>query len=301
MGFALLVRRMRVLGVRIGAGVLAVGAPLHRDSRKGIGVRLLQCDVLPRYVADLITADVAVLDEEGAGFVHDDAGDRPFAVGHLLEPVVASVVGHQVDHVAVTVEYDRRVVHVVVVDVVDVHGHEALGTDSHLAAFERHEGVDVGVGQLVDETAFDGHLFGCSRRFGDDVVLRHALEHVSLGVAPLGQRQPFAPEFEFVVAAQVVLAGVGRDEGDTQRGVGVLQIGRAVVEGHVGFGRGLRHRTSGHVGRGVVAYDRAAHGDVAVDRDLAFGLRDQTAQVGERHLAGVARAARNALPDRAAG
>ena len=92
MGFALLVRRMRVLGVRIGAGVLAVGAPLHRDSRKGIGVRLLQCDVLPRYVADLITAYVAVLDEEGAGFVHDDAGDRPFAVGHLLEPVVASVV-----------------------------------------------------------------------------------------------------------------------------------------------------------------------------------------------------------------
>ena len=96
--------------------------------------------------------------------MYDDACDRSLAVGHLLETPVAAVVGHQVDHVAVTVEYGRGVVVVETVGVVDVHGDETSGAHGHLAAFERHLGVDVGVGQLVDETAFDGHLFGCTSR-----------------------------------------------------------------------------------------------------------------------------------------
>ena len=137
--------------------------------------------------------------------------------------------------------------------------------------------------------------FGRSGLFGDDVVLRHAAERVALGVAPLGQREALAPEFEFVISLQVVLLGVGRDQSETQRGVGVLHVGRAVVDAQIGFCRGLEHGASGHVGRGPVADDRAAYGDVLIEGDLAFRLRDQPAQLLEGHLAGLRRTARDTL------
>ena len=140
--------------------------------------------------------------------MYDDARDRAFAVGHLLEPPVAAVVGHQVDHVAVAVDYGRRVVAVEAVGVVDMHGNETSGAYGHLAAFERHLGVEVCVGQLVDEAAFGGQFFGRAGLFGDDVVLCHAAERVAFGVALLGQRESLAPEFEFVVTLQVVLLRV---------------------------------------------------------------------------------------------
>ena len=288
--------RMRILRECVGAGVFAaVGTPLHGHGREDVVGRLVQRDVLARHVADLVTADVAAPLEEGVRLVYDDACDRSLAVGHLLETPVAAVVGHQVDHVAVTVEYGCGVVVVETVGVVDVHGDETSGAHGHLAAFERHLGVDVGVGQLVDEAPLRGQLFGRPGLFGDDVVLRHAAERVALGVAPLGQREALAPEFEFVISLQVVLLGVGRDQSETQRGVGVLHVGRAVVDAQIGFLRGLGHGASGHVGRGPVADDRAAYGDVLIEGDLAFRLRDQPAQLLEGHLAGLRRTARDTL------
>ena len=162
-----------------------------------------------------------------------------------------------------------------------VHGGERAFADGEFAVAERHEGVDVFVGQLRDVFLLDRKHRGVVARHAlDDHRRADAFDHVAVRIGFEDQLGVFEQDFHLVVTGEGVVLRSSRFDAEAVTAVGRFEVdgllASAVIDAHVG-----RHRVVAGVLRIPVA------DDVAFQQPVLIDFRDRErflAQFGERNV-----------------